>query len=585
MKKTFITFLATGLLLASGLKAQTIQEGMNHLYADRFKSAIGVFEKLLATNPNNIEATYWLGQTYFDMDDNAKARQLYEKALSTNGSAPLILVGLGHADLQDNKTSDARQKFEAAITAATTRKGADPIVLTAIGRANVDSKAGDFNYAIEKLKLAMDKGEKNTETLLQLGNAFRKARPGEGGGEAFQSYKKAMEINPAFAVASLRLAKLFESQKNWELVLEYLNDAVKRDATFAPAYYELFYYNFYRAKFSEAQDFLTKYIANSDPEPQHEYLSAQLCWANKDFTCAITKAESVVAATGDKTKPKVLKLLADANFQKGDFPNARKYMEWYFKKEKPEDLISFDYKIWADILAKTGGTGDEVYAAYIKGAALDTVVSSKIDFIKQGAEGFKAAGDRMREGDLRTEIIKLKGEKAGQRDYFDAGFAYYQANSYTVADSLFDIISKKYPDDVYGPQMQFAIGRLTDTTMEKGTAVPHGIKYLAILEKDTAKNKKSILSTASYLATYYANVAKDKVKAVEYLKKMLVFDPTNETIKKNIGLLEGSPSTRPAVTPKGNAPPAKATVTKAAPAKAAATNKTTTATKKGVVKK
>ena len=152
MKKTFITFLAAGLLLASGLKAQTIQEGMNHLYADRFKSAIGVFEKLLATNPNNIEATYWLGQTYFDMDDNAKARQLYDKALATNGSAPLILVGLGHADLHDNKTSDARQKFEAAITAATTRKGADPIVLTAIGRANVDSKAGDFNYAIEKLK-------------------------------------------------------------------------------------------------------------------------------------------------------------------------------------------------------------------------------------------------------------------------------------------------------------------------------------------------------------------------------------------------------------------------------------------------
>ncbi len=89
MKKITITFLAAGLLVVSGLKAQTIQEGMNHLYADRFKSAIGVFEKLLATNPNNIEATYWLGQTYLDMDDNAQARQSYEKALATNGSAPL----------------------------------------------------------------------------------------------------------------------------------------------------------------------------------------------------------------------------------------------------------------------------------------------------------------------------------------------------------------------------------------------------------------------------------------------------------------------------------------------------------------
>ena len=75
MKKTTITLLASGLLFITGLKAQSLQEGINHLYADRFKSASAVFEKLLATNPNNIEATYWLGQTYFDMDDNAKARQ------------------------------------------------------------------------------------------------------------------------------------------------------------------------------------------------------------------------------------------------------------------------------------------------------------------------------------------------------------------------------------------------------------------------------------------------------------------------------------------------------------------------------
>ena len=129
MKKTTITFLVSGLLLITGLKAQTIQEGMKHLYADRKKSAIAVFEKLLATNPNNIEATYWLGQAYFDDDDNAAARQLYEKALAANGSAPLILVGIGHADLLDNKTNDARQRFEAAITASRGKKGDDPAIL------------------------------------------------------------------------------------------------------------------------------------------------------------------------------------------------------------------------------------------------------------------------------------------------------------------------------------------------------------------------------------------------------------------------------------------------------------------------
>ncbi len=118
--------------------------------------------------------------------------------------------------------------------------------------------------------------------LLQLGNAYRKASPGEGGGEAFQNYKKALEINPDFAVANLSLAKLFESQKNWELVLQYLNDAIKRDQ-FSPAYYELFYYYFFRAKYHEAEELLKKYIDSTDTEPQHDIFICTTLLGQKRF--------------------------------------------------------------------------------------------------------------------------------------------------------------------------------------------------------------------------------------------------------------------------------------------------------------
>jgi len=262
-----------------------------------------------------------------------------------------------------------------------------------------------------------------------------------------------------------------------------------------------------------------------------------------------------VAAMGEKTKPKVLKLLADANFQKGDYPAAKKYSDRYFTREKKEDLISFDYKLLADILAKTGGTSDEIMNTYLKGAKLDTVLTSRIDFLKQGAEALKTMGDRVKEGDIRMEIMKLK-TSPNQRDYFDAGFAYYQGKEYVKSKGLFNTYSEKWPDETYGWQMLFQIGRLEDTTMEKGTAVPYAVKYLEVLEKDTAKNKKNILSTAGYLAQYNANIIKDKVKAVEYFRKMLVLDPTNVDIPRYIDQLEGKqPSRPPAVTPKGNAPP------------------------------
>jgi len=214
MKKTAITFLTFGLLLITGLKAQTLQDGIKALNGDRYGTAKSIFEKLIATNPNNLDAIYWLGQTYFDMDDNTAGRQLYEKTLQANGNAPIILVGLGHADLLDNKLTDARQRFEAALTASRNpKKGDDPNILYAIGRANVDAKLGDFKYAIEKLQAAAEKDPKNPEIYVQLGNAYRKADPGNGGNQAYQNYTKALEVDPSYALASIRLAKLFETQK------------------------------------------------------------------------------------------------------------------------------------------------------------------------------------------------------------------------------------------------------------------------------------------------------------------------------------------------------------------------------------
>ncbi len=569
-KKTTITFLAAGLLVVSGLKAQTVQEGVNHLYADRFQSAIGVFEKLLATNPNNIDATYWLGQTYFDMDDNAKARQVYDKALASNGSAPLILVGLGHADLHDNKTNDARQKFEAALTASRGKKGDDPGVLTAIGRANVDAKAGDATYALQKLTEAASKDPKNTETLLQLGNAHRKSNPGQGGGQAFETYNKALAVNPAFAVASLRLAKIFESQKNWDFFLNNLNDAVKRDPKFAPAYYELFYYYFYRAKFPEAEAQLRQYIANSDADIQNDFLFAQLCWARKDFPCAITKAEGVIRVMGEKTKPRVYRLLADANFQKGDYTNARKYSDEFFaKKKNVEEIILPDYEIKADVLAKTNGTPDDIKNAYVAGIALDTTVEAKIDFLKKGVKILKEMKARDKEADLIQKMIEIK-PKPTINDYFDLATAQYFSDQNEQSRNTAIQMIGLFPDQIYGYEWAYnnSISVVTDTTRSEAFrdslkllwAGPDALKMFEFAQGDTTKFKKQYLNAVRYLAQFYINMKKDKEKSLEFFDKWLQADPGNATaIQQYIDQVKKM-NIKPATTsPNGNSAPTKST--------------------------
>ncbi|HEX5652364.1 MAG TPA: tetratricopeptide repeat protein [Chitinophagaceae bacterium] len=554
MKKT-VMIAVIGMLMAAGLKAQSIQEGINHLYADRFKTAVSVFEKLIAANPNNTDAIYWLGQTYLDDDKNDLARQLYDKALATSNNAPLVLVGRGHVDLHDKKLNEARQKFEQAITMTRGKKGDDPAILGAIGRANVDAKAGDLAYAIEKLKAAIEKDQKSPDLYMQLGNAYRKAKPGEGGGDAYVNYNKALEVNPNFVVAYIRLAKLFEAQKNWELVLQNLNASVAKDPSFTLGYYELFYYNFFRQRFPEAEEFLKKYINSkaSENDIQDQYLYAQLCWAKKDYACATSKAESVTAAMGAATKPKVLKLLADAYLQKGDSINAKKYVDQYFAKEKPEDFIGFDYALKADIYSKFPGQEAVVFDSYLEGVKIDTVLDNKVEILKKGAEFFRKRNEREKEGDLMVKLLEIK-PKPSINDYFDAGRAYYFGKQYAKSRDLFTTFIQKYPDEVYGYEWVFNNSKVIDTLKKDSIAVPDALKLFDFSAKDTTKFKRQYISAASYLAIYYANDAKDKDKAIEYLKKWQEADTANaEAIQKNIDILQKSGKSSPG--PRGNSTP------------------------------
>src|SRR4026208_396750 len=164
MKKTSIALMIACLVSAYSIHAQSIRDGIRDIYAERYKSAKGIFEKLVAANPNSIDAIYWLGQTHIEMDDVAGAKAVYDKALMASANAPLLLVGRGQVDLLENKVSEARQRFETAITMTRGKKGDDPIILKAFGRAitnpyDVKEKKGEIlrilckNYGTQRQEI------------------------------------------------------------------------------------------------------------------------------------------------------------------------------------------------------------------------------------------------------------------------------------------------------------------------------------------------------------------------------------------------------------------------------------------------
>jgi tetratricopeptide (TPR) repeat protein len=536
MKKSAIVLFTA--LLSLSVFAQSVQEGVNHLYAERYQSAKSVFEKLVAANPNNIEANYWLGQTYIKTKDTAAAVAQFQKLLTANGNAPLALVGMGQVELMQGKTAEARQHFETAISLSKGRKGNDPNILLAIGRANTDTRAGDIAYAVQKLTEASQLASNNAEVFLALGNAHRKIQG--NGSQAATAYIKAAGLNPTFAVPYYRLARLYQTQKtNYEAVVENLNKAVAADPKFAPAYEQLYYhYLIDQRNFPKAEDFANKYIANSDKSVENDYIKAQTAFVQNKFDEAIATGKNIIAQAGDKANPRVYKLLGYSYVGKGDSVTARQYVDQYFAKADPENIIGQDYILQADAYASDNPA--VVREAYLKAAKMDSVLSNQVKVLNEGIERFKKSGHKILEADLRLLSYQLRGSQASPAELFQIGIPYYQGRSFERADSVFTAYATALPDSVYGWYWSALSKAQQDTTMEQGLAVPMYQKTLEIAAKDKVRLRSQGIASAGYLAGYYNNIKKDKETAITYLKQGLEFDPTNEALKRGLDALQGS---------------------------------------------
>jgi Tfp pilus assembly protein PilF len=522
MSKRFICFVTMVVLGSTVLFAQSVEQGRKFFYYERYKSARENFEKVLAANPNNIEATYWLGQTMLEQKDSTAAKNLYQKALQQNGNAPLILIGMGEIELREGKTNDARQRFETAISLT---KGKDVEVFNAIGRANVDAKAGDATYAIEKLNLATQvKGFKDPETYIIMGDAYRKLIDG---GNAIISYNKALALDPKLAAAHHKIAKVYLTQRNTEMFLPGFDKAVEADPAYAPTYFELFYYWYFK-DVNKAAPLLEKYTANADQGPDVEYLKTDFLYASGKFAESKEKAISLINQYGDKVAPRMYKQVAYACDTLKDMACANKYMADYFAKQNPDDIVSADYEELANINIQTPGSEAQAFVNLQKAVEKDTAVENKIKYINKAAALAKKQGDRKQEANWLGIAYNLKADPT-QTDLYNWGMANYQAANYPTADSIFcGLYQTKYPDQIYGYLWCARTIQAADTTMQSPKFAPAQEKLAEMaLKLDSVKFKSQAIGAYAALTSYHNDVKKDSKTALSYVDKILAIDPAN----------------------------------------------------------
>ena len=184
MKKIFLitSFLA---LTITGIKAQSISEGNDNLYYERYQSAAQTFEQLTKADPSNAENWFGLAKAYLLMDKESMANEALLKAPASVQGEPLFEVAKGWTALSDGDKNAADQLFSDALQ-QTREKNAG--VLSAVAQAQID--AGNGQYAVDLLNKAIKREKHNAGLYVQLGDAYRKML---NGSEAYQAYKKAIE--------------------------------------------------------------------------------------------------------------------------------------------------------------------------------------------------------------------------------------------------------------------------------------------------------------------------------------------------------------------------------------------------------
>ena len=554
--RTTLGLMAFALAMSGSLSAQSVAEARKLMYYERFQSARDMLQKVVASNPADAEAVYWLAQAEFSLYNPGGAKAVLQKGLEgANAAHPLLLAGMGQAELSEGKVNDARQRFETALSLT---KGKEIPVIAAIARANLE-KSGDAAYGIEKLKMAtaiydaQKKGTKDPYVYVLLGDSYRKLMDG---GNAVTSYENALLADPKYAAAKYRIAKVYLTQgiEQREIFIKNFEEAVALDAAFAPAYYDLYAFYFSRDVY-KSTSYFNQYKANADSGPALDYEEASLLYASSDFDKAIDKATQLLAAQGDKADARLYRLQAYSYDKKGDSVKTVELLEKFFSLARPDQVLPENYVVMAMNCAKFPSRQVQVDEYFGKAIESDTTLKNKIDYTRKAANFFKGVKNQPKSAEWFTRVLTVN-PNPGKADIYNAGFENFRAGSFQRSDSIFKLYSAKFPDEVYGYYWSFRSLSVIDSTMEQGLAIPDCQLFIERADKDRVKNKNTLVIALGYMAGYTANVKKDYTGAVAFLDRLLEVDPANADAAKNKEiLLKAASKNQPGAKPAENPPP------------------------------
>ncbi|MFN0048443.1 MAG: tetratricopeptide repeat protein [Cytophagales bacterium] len=537
MKLKFVTAAVLGMISANVSFGQSIQEGLKLIDMEQYGNAEKMFKDLVDKNPLSAENQYYLGDYYLKIaqldttnedESIAFAKAAFVKGKQLDPKFALNYVGLGAVKYLTNNWDSATVYFDQA-TKMTRSKNAT--VFFKIGEAYLYKGAKNASVAVPQLEKAQSLDGKNTDIVLALGDAYLLTDRGAGS-RAVRQYNMALSLNPKLAKAHIKGGKIYLQARNYTEALSYYDKGIEADPSYSPAYRERaeLYFKFVKFRDRAASEY-KKYLSMSDGNYKTKFRFAFFCFTVGDYESAVEQLKELYQINPNDRillrldaycnyevgKAEKDSVKATANYSSG-LASISKFVELTNDTNK---LILLDYEYYGKLLTKNGN--DTLGAEYI--AKVVGKDSSRFELLFEVAKGFSDKKKHKNAAFYYSKYYVIK--KPGANDYLNWGRAYFNAEDYVQADTIFSALVRFKPEEPLGYKWKALSNSRQDKEAKSGIAVPHYEKFIEVATtKDALKYKNDIISGYTYIGKYYLNV-KNIAKSKEAWKKILALDPAD----------------------------------------------------------
>ena len=499
--------------------------------------------KLIKTEPNQGRHFYNLGKIHL-LENHADSATIYFKnGLRTTKNTSINNIGLGELALNDNKEKEARSKFNGAQQEIQKN---DISVYLLIAQACLDAKNQDISRAIEFANKAIKIQPKSVEAYVMLGDIYLADKSSK---LALSTYREALSLNPKSPLAAMKIATISTYNKDYATAVQRLNDVVKDNPDFEPAYIELARANYLWNKEEKDSNKVNNAVAAY--KKYHELIGESIDSDNNyaEFLIKVKDFKSLDDFSKDKWKSRgdnfpIYKYAAVSAYENGNYEDATTYITKYFSVvEDQTKFKGIDYLYLG--LIEIANAQDE------KGVYEKNAYTKGLTNVQKGIEMDKSLAEEM--NNYAMELFK-KGNYEQAYFLFDLGTLdkespnyvydlYYKGNCLFLttdtpmfndqlqkASEAFKQAIAVSPTTHEALYMNAKTNRFINTDASKIEMEKNYEAFINALSNKKMLNlpefKDALIESYMFIGDY--NLNKDKIKSIKYFTKVIEIEPQHE---------------------------------------------------------